>query len=214
MKRAFERIGPLVPALATVGASICVSSLLLAPGPQTPLGPHPVVPSFTTKVGHVVAALSPPAQPRSRRRGLVAPSPVSRSLSATAPRSATSTANLHPSLSQVGRLEAPPASPSPPAPSSPPSPPAAPPVTPQPAPEPVTQAPTQNEKRPKDGSRPGWGHGDPNHDHTGPPGQASKGQKNNQTTVAPAAPVAPVPPAAPGDQHAPHQNGEKKSPGH
>ncbi|HYY63778.1 MAG TPA: hypothetical protein VE688_04140 [Gaiellaceae bacterium] len=33
------------------------------------------------------------------------------------------------------------------------------------------------------GSRPGWGHGDPNHDHTGPPG---KGPKDGGTT-APAA---------------------------
>ena len=202
MKRVVERIGPLVPALATVGASICASSLLLAPGPQT-LEPHPVVPSFTREAGRVVASLPPPAQPPSRVRAPVARSPGRRSLSAAARVSAASTPNLHRSSSQVGR---PAASATPPP--SPPSPPPSPPVTPQPTPEPVTQAPTQNEKPPKDGSRPGWGHGDPNHDHTGPPSKGSKRQEDKPTTVGTGA-LAPV-----GDQHGPHQNGDKKSPGH
>jgi hypothetical protein len=209
MKRVVERIGPLVPALATVGASICASSLLLAPGPQT-LEPHAVVPSFTREAGRVVASLPPPAQPPSRVRAPVARSPGRRSLSAAARVSAASTPNLHRSSSQVGRPAAsatpPPSPPSPPP--SPPSPPPSPPVTPQPTPEPVTQAPTQNEKPPKDGSRPGWGHGDPNHDHTGPPSKGSKRQEDKPTTVGTGA-LAPV-----GDQHGPHQNGDKKSPGH
>jgi hypothetical protein len=206
MKRAVERIGPLVPALATVGASICASSLLLAPGPQT-LEPHPVVPSFTSEAGRVVASLPPPAQPPSRVRPRGPSSPDRRSRSAPAQALATSTPNLHRSSRQGGRLEASAPPPLPPPP-SPPSPPPSPPVTPQPNPEPVTQPPTQNEKRSKDGSRPGWGHGDPNHDHTGPPGKGSKRQENKATTIEAEAP-APM-----GDQHGPHQNGDKKSPGH
>jgi hypothetical protein len=201
MKRAVERIGPVVPALATV-ASICVSSLLLATGPQT-LEPHPVVPSFTPGVGRVIASFPRSAQPVPRGRARVARSPARRSLSAPVRRPATSTPNPDRSSSQVGRLEA--SAPSPP---SPPSAPPAPTVTPQPAPEPGTHAPKQTDKRPKDGNRPGWGHGDPNHDHTGPPGKGSKRQEDK------APPVGAGAPAAVGDQHDPRQNGEKKSPGH
>jgi hypothetical protein len=31
----------------------------------------------------------------------------------------------------------------------------------------------------QDGTKPGWGYGDPNHDHTGPPGQSVNPGKNN-----------------------------------
>jgi len=222
MKRAVQRIGPLVPALATVGASIAVSSLLLGTGPRT-LGPHPVVPPFPREVGRVVASLSPPAQPPSRGRAPVVHSPGRHSLSAPARGSAPTAPSLHRSSRQVGRVGASAAPPP-----SPPSPPPAPPVTPQPSSEPGTQAPTQDEKRSKDGNRPGWGHGDPNHDHTGPPGKGSKRQEDKATTVGAGAPpakgskrqqdkattVGAGVPAAVGDQHDPHQNGEKKSPGH
>jgi hypothetical protein len=202
MQRVVERIGPLVTALATVGASIGVSSILLANGPQT-LAPHPVVPSFTNEVGRVVASLSPPTQLPSRARAPVAHPPHRRSPSAPARASAPPTPILHRSSRQVSRPEA-----SEPPPPSRPSTPLAPPVTPQPIAEPGTQALMQSKKRPKDGNRPGWGHGDPNHDHTGPPGKGSKRQEDKPATVGVGAPV------AQDDQHGPHQNGEKKSPGH
>jgi hypothetical protein len=202
MKRVVERIGPLLPALATV-ASICVSSLLLATGPQT-LGPQPVVPPFTREVGRVVASVSPPApQLPSRRPASVARSPGRSSRSAPPRRPVTSTPSFDRSSRQAGRVEGS-ASPQP----SRPRPPPPPPATPQPTYEPATQVPALHEKRPKDGTRPGWGHGDPNHDHTGPPGKGSKRQEDNATTVGAGAP------AAVRVQDDPSQNGERKSPGH
>src|SRR6266566_6361084 len=68
MKGVVERIGPLVPAFATVGASICVSSLLLSTGPQA-LGPPLVVPPLTREVGRIAASLLLPAQRLSPGRG-------------------------------------------------------------------------------------------------------------------------------------------------
>ncbi len=60
---------------------------------------------------------------------------------------------------------APPAPPSPPPPASPPAPPAAPT---SPLPAPIGEA---SAGRP---DRPGWGKGDKNHDHTGPPGRGKR----------------------------------------
>jgi hypothetical protein len=200
MKQMVARIGPLLPAFATVGASVCTSSLLLTTGPQA-LGPPPVVPPLTTKVGRVVASFSPPAQPLSRSRGPAARPADRRSLSAPAPRSATSTPTSRGSSrppSPVGAAKAPP--PSAPSPASP-----APPVTRPPASVPIPKVSTDKEKRPKEGAKPGWGHGDPNHDHAGPRGKGAKGQENQATTT-------PAPPPVPeGDQHGPSQNGGKKS---
>ena len=201
MKGMVERIGPLVPAFATVGASVCVSSLLLAAGPQT-LGPLPVVPPPTREVGRVVVSLSPPAPPLSRGRGPAARPAERRSRSAPPRALATSTPISHPSSKQVSRVGAPPAPP--PSPSNPPP---APPVTPQPASVTVSQATTDKTKKPKSGNKPGWGHGDPNHNHTGPPGKASQGKKNEATSPQSGPPV-------PADrQHGSGQNGEKKSTG-
>lgn len=199
MKQMVARIGPLLPAFATVGASVCASSLLLTTEPQA-LGPPTVVPPLTTKVGRVVATFSPPAQP-SRSRGPAARPAERRSLSATAHQSATSTPTSRASsspVSPVGASKAPQASP--PSPAS-----TAPPVTPPPASYPIPKVSTDKEKRSKDGNKPGWGHGDPNHDHTGPPRKRSKGQENQATTT-PAAPPVPE-----GDQHGSGKDGGKKS---
>ena len=200
MKQMVARIGPFLPAFATVGASVCTSSLLLTTGPQA-LGPPPVVPPLTTKVGRVVATFSPPAQPLSRSRGLAARRADRRSLSAPAPRSATSTPTSRGSsrpVSPVGVSKAP--QPSPPSPA-----PTAPPVTPPPASVPIPKVSTDKEKRSKDENKPGWGHGDPNHDHTGPRGKGSTGQENQATTTPAAAPV------PEGDQHGSGKDGGKKS---
>jgi len=196
MKQMVARIGPLLPAFATVGASVCTSSLLLATGPQA-LGPPPVVPPLTTTAGRVVATFSPPAQPSSRSRGPA----YRRSLYPPAPRSATSTPTSRGSsrpVSPVGVSKAP--QPSPPSPA-----PTAPPVTPPPASVPIPKVSTDKEKRSKDENKPGWGHGDPNHDHTGPRGKGSTGQENQATTT-PAAASVPE-----GDQHGSGKDGGKKS---
>jgi hypothetical protein len=221
MKLMVERIGPLVPAVATVGASVCATSLLLATGPQAVESP-PVVPPLTREVGRVVASLSPPAQLLSRGRGPTARRVERRSLSAPPHGLASSPPTSYRSSGQASR---PVRASSPPAP-SPPSPLPAPPVTPAPAPVTVVQGTTYKQKRPKDASKPGWGHGDPNHDHTGPPGKGSKGQQNQPTSPGagppgqeskgqqnqPTSPGA-GPPATPGGQHGSPQNGDKKSAG-
>jgi hypothetical protein len=200
MMQMVARIGPLLPAFATVGASVCTSSLLLTTGPQA-LGPPPVVPPLTTKVGRVVASFSRPAQPLSRNRGPTGRAADRRSLSPPAPRSATSTPTSRRSSSPVSPVGASKATqPSPPSPAS-----TAPPATPPPASAPIPKVSTDKEKRSKDGNKPGWGHGDPNHDHTGPPGKGSTGQENQATTT-PSAPPLPE-----GDQHGSGKDGGKKS---
>jgi hypothetical protein len=179
MTRVIQRIGPLFPAVATAGASVCVSSLLLATGPQT-LGPPPVVPPLTSEAGRIVASLSPPAHKLSAGLSRVARSADGRSLSSQARRPAASTpAARHPS--QPGG-ESGPSSPTPP---SPPSPPSAPTVTP---PAPTPAPPAKVIKASTANAKPGWGHGDPNHVHTGPRGQASKGPKSQVPDTGTAAP--------------------------
>jgi hypothetical protein len=232
MKRTVERFGPLVPAIATAGASVCVSSLLLATGPQT-LGPQTVAPPLTSEAGRVVASLSPPASISSVGRGPVAPPADRRSLSSPA-RGPAPSASHRPST-QVKPIGA-----SSPPPQSHPSAPTAPPVAGPTVSAPAVQAST-------DTAKPGWGYGDPNHDHTGPPGKGANGRKSqtasaatdpprradgqndggqhgqkkstgppgngagdrkDQTTSAPA-----QPPAAAADEHGSVQSGEKKSTG-
>jgi len=70
-----------------------------------------------------------------------------------------------------------PAPPSPPPPAAQPPPPVAPPPPPPPppAPPPLTAERAQATTTSK-GTRPGWGHGDKNHDHTGPGGQVAAGR--------------------------------------
>jgi hypothetical protein len=211
MKRMVERIGPLVPAFATVGASVCVSSLLLTTGRQA-LVPQPLVPPVR-EVGRVVAALPPPAQrlsrgqrPATRSAGLSrGRRPATRAAGhriAPARESAAPTPNSHASSRRVRRVGARAA--------PPPSPPSRPPtsVTPQPTSEPAAQAPAEKGKRPKDRKRPGWGNGDRNHDHTGPPGNGSEGELSRAKTARAG------PPVAADDQHGSSQNGAKKSPRH
>jgi hypothetical protein len=62
--------------------------------------------------------------------------------------------------------------PAPPPPVAATPPPAAP--SPSPPPTPVAAVPQQASDP---STRPGWGKGDPNHDHTGPPGQSGKGSR-------------------------------------
>jgi hypothetical protein len=73
----------------------------------------------------------------------------------------------------------PPAPPQPPV--SPPSPPSSPPSP--PAPPPVTPPPPAVSTVQTGGSRPGWGHGDPNHEHTGPPGKGRKSEAPPSSSV-------------------------------
>ena len=195
MKWTVERFGPLVPAFATAGASVCVSSLLLATGPQT-LGPQSVVPPLTSEAGRVVASLSPPAQISSGGRSPAAPPVVHRSLSSPARGPARSAPASHRPPTQVSPV----GTSSPPTQSHPSSPPPAPPVAGHTASVPVVQASTGKGK-------PGWGYGDPNHEHTGPPGKRAKERKDK------AASAGARPPTQADAQNASVQNGEKKSKG-
>ena len=67
---------------------------------------------------------------------------------------------------------APPVTTTPPPTTPPPSPPPNPVVTP-----PVVTPPVPEQAASTSSTRPGWGKGDPNHEHTGPPGQSGKGSK-------------------------------------
>ena len=94
----------------------------------------------------------------------------------------SSEAATHPAAKHPARPARPPIKLKKPAPPSPPStPPAA--VTPQPAapaPSPPTPAPEPVQAAAAStGTRPGWGHGDRNHDHSGPPGQTSASQAHS-----------------------------------
>jgi len=200
--RVVERIGPLVPAIATVGASVCVTSLLLTTVPHA-LGPPPRVPPLKSAARPASVSVSPLTHLVSHSR--VARSPEHRSSAGPARASNKLTPPSRPVSTQVSQGASPPP-PAPPSPPSLPTPPAAPSVTP-PASVTVAPATPDKPKRPKDTTRPGWGHGDPNHDHTGPPGKASKGQKD-QTTPPQAAP-----PATPATEHGSPQGGGKKSEG-
>jgi hypothetical protein len=200
MKLTVERIGPLVPAFATVGASVCASTLFLTTLPHT-LGPSsPVVPPLSREVERVVVSLSPPTQLLARGRSRVTRPAERRSLPTPTRRSATSRPSSHSVSTQVRPIGAP--APLPPALKTPP----APPVALPPPSAPPEQASAGKRKPPKDTNKPGWGRGDPNHDHTGPPGKGAKAQENQ-----PATPGS-VPPVAAGNQHGSSQNGEKKPP--
>jgi hypothetical protein len=194
MKRTVERIGPLVPAFATAGASVCVSSLLLATGPQT-LGPQTVVPPLTSEAGRIVAALSPPGQISAGGRNPIARPADRRSLSSPTHGPAPPAPASHRPSTQANPVGA-----SSPPPRSPASPPPAPPATGPTPSAPAVQASTGKAK-------PGWGYGDPNHDHTGPPGKKANGKKNQ------AASTGAGPPTAVDAQHGSVQNGGKKSTG-
>jgi hypothetical protein len=215
--RVVERIGPLAPAFATVGASVCVSSLLLTTVPHA-LGPSPGVPPLKgeTRPASVTVSplkrLVPHGQSRvARAAGHPIPAGPSRASTTSTP----SSPSVPTQISPIG-TPSPTTTPPPPAlPSPTPAPPAAsPPVS-------VTVAtpPTDKRKPAKDTSKPGWGHGDPNHDHTGPPGKGSKDQKSQPTPPVPAPPASqpppPVaaPPATPGAEHGSPQSGKKKSEG-
>ena len=69
----------------------------------------------------------------------------------------------------------PPASQPPPPPPQPPPPPSPPPPPPRPGPPPPPPAPSPPppSAAPAESTKPGWGCGDPNHTHTGPPGKGS-----------------------------------------
>jgi len=79
----------------------------------------------------------------------------------------------------------PPSPPAPPPPPSPPPPPPPPPPSPPPPPAPVARSVAEQ------GARPGWGHGDKNHVHTGPPTKKGKAPE----PPSPAQPTQPEPPA-------------------
>jgi hypothetical protein len=208
MKRTVERIVPLVPAAAAVGASLCASSLLFTTPPQ-PVGPRPVATPVTGQVGRVVATPVPLTQPASRRAAPVVRPRGLHALGAQARRAETPAPppSHHPTRkgSPVGDSKTPPPSTGPPP---------APAPSPSPAPVSVPQVSTNQAPPAKGGSRPGWGHGDQNHDHTGPPGKRSKGQ-DAQTAPQPppAAQPTEAPQPTPGNSQGDAHSGGKKSPG-
>jgi hypothetical protein len=208
MKRTVERIVPLLPAAAAVGASVCVSSLLFTTPPQ-PIAPQPVPTPVSGNVGRVLAAPFPVVARPARRRVAAAPAGDPKALVA----GTRAIARAAPPSQRSPKPEAPAA---PPAPA--PAPPAIAPVAaPPPAPAPtqaVAQAPANPVKPAKSGTRPGWGHGDPNHEHTGPPGKGPKSKDSPPSPPPAPAPAAAPPPATQAGGHGNDHGGGKKSPGH
>jgi hypothetical protein len=210
MKRTVERIVPLLPAVAAVGASVCASSLVFT-NPPPPVEPQPLVTPATHQLGRVLASpvlLARPPSPRAapiRRRGGLHELPAHAHRAESPPRPSSPVSPV------VSPTPLPPAQP----PNPPPAPAPAPPVTAAPTPAPAPQTSTQQVTVTTTESRPGWGRGDGNHNHTGPPGQASKGQDKKGPTAQPppAQPPPPPPPVASGETHGNDHSGDKKSPG-
>ena len=148
--------------------------------PYSPAWPAPEAPGRVT-VTHVPRHEPATSPGRAARTG-----PAARSAVATAgPSSKTSqTATSSPAVAKVGDQNPPPQSPpaSPPPQSPPPSPP---PPSPPPPASPPTRAALVVTAPAKKGARPGWGKGDRNHDHTGPP------------ATPPTPPMPPTPPTQP-----------------
>ena len=177
--------------------------------PYTPAWPAPEAPGRVT-VTHVPTHEPATSPGRAARTG-----PAARSAVATAgPSSKTShPATSSPAIAKVGDQNPPPQSPpaspppqspppSPPPPAPPPSPPPppAPPPSPPPPPSPTTRAASVVTAPANKGERPGWGKGDRNHIHTGPP------------ATPPTPPTQPEPPQpqAPAEQPEDHGHPKKK----
>ena len=111
-----------------------------------------------------------------RPRAATAASPAQLASATVAPSSAAAAPVSAPAFPPRRKSRAKHVAPRPaPSPPSPPVSPPPPPPPPPPAPAPPTPAlpPPPPAAVPEKGSRPGWGHGDRNHTHTGPPGLAS-----------------------------------------
>ena len=93
----------------------------------------------------------------------------------------------------------------PPSPPAPPSPPTPPPPSPPPPATPVARTVAEQ------GARPGWGHGDKNHVHSGPPAKKGKAQEP-PSPAQPTQPPAPPQPASPPTDRD-HGNGNGKGNG-
>src|SRR5262245_22353547 len=137
-----------------------------APAPPTVrIVPHHLTAPAKRAVVHVAVVRSAPQSATSLASQTVG-SPSSPEAPASSP----------PSKPTPKPTPAPTPSPSPPPTTTTTSPPASTPTTPVAAPAqqsapPPTTTPTPTTETPGDDTRPGWGHGDQNHDHTGPGGQ-------------------------------------------
>jgi hypothetical protein len=190
--------------------------------PYSPAWPAPEAPGRVT-VTHVPTHETATSRGRAARTG-----PAARSAVATAgPSSKTSrAATSSPAVGKVGDQKPPPQSPpaspppqspppSPPAPSPPPPPtpppspppPPAPPPSPPPPASPPTRAVSVVRAPASKGERPGWGKGDRNHDHTGPP--AAPPTPPPPTPPTPPTPPQPPQPQTPADQPKNHGHSKK-----
>ena len=211
MKRTVERIVPLLPAAAAVVTSVCASSLLFTAPPQ-PVVPGPVTAPDSGHVGRVLAAPVPAVERPATPHAVAAGPDRPEALAAHARRAAGPAPPSH--------QPAKPVTPVPPSPTAT-APSVAPPAPPAPA-RAVAQAPTNQAKPAQTATRPGWGHGDPNHTHAGPPGKGPKPKEEKKQAPSPPPTPAPAPPPVPepppsgdthGNGHGNDHGGGKKSPG-
>ena len=183
--------------LATVTAMLSLYFWLRAIGgdPTAPLAQHPLVPVQD----HVVRVLGPPhrvrphvtksRRPENAARGVLRLEAV-RAAAVIVERPSPAASPPPPSHSggASSNPPAPPTSPpapptsSPPPPPPPPSPPPSPPSPSTPtgpsAPKPPPPPPAAPPSAPPPSTKPGWGCGDSNHTHTGPPGQNGKDKES------------------------------------
>ena len=189
--RVAVRGGEGLALLAAAGGALAVSHQLehrLATNPVPAVGLH-----SRQEAPSIVFATAPPAQEGAPQQRVTLPAIFPN-------RTATTATTPTPELTR----QTPPSPPSP-SPPAPPAPPASP--APAPAPTPTQQtspAPTSTTSSPQPGdtpnlppersltetsTRPGWGHGDRNHKHTGPPGAPPSTNPPSTPTTEPTAPT-------------------------
>jgi hypothetical protein len=187
---------PLLTAGALIAVAVVSASAALRggdPGPEATRRPaSPARPAYVDRHALIASAPAVAGERPTRRAGVRARAAPRRSreaaaepllVAAPAPTAPTPSAQPHAPPAPPPPAGAPPSADPPPPPPTvapPPPPPARDPIPspppPPPPPAPVAPPPPPPPPpSPGDGStRPGWGHGDENHEHTGPPGQVGK----------------------------------------
>jgi hypothetical protein len=182
--------------------------------PYNPPWPAPAAPGRVT-VTHVPRYEPATSHGRAARSSAAKAAQLS---SATAEPRAQASHTSSPEAPKVGAQKPPPQSPpaSPPPQTSPPSPPPPPPSpSPPPPPPPPTRTALAVTAPAKKGERPGWGKGDTNHDHTGPPAKPPKSAKPSKPPKTnPPEPASPATPPESPEPPKPQAADQPKDHGH
>jgi hypothetical protein len=167
------RIQPFAPARRAGGAPRATGERLVVAASPPPASVSPAAPSSPTERPTTPAAAPKPApkptpKPAPTPAPKPRPTPVPTPAPTPTPTPGPTGGSPQPAPAPTPAPTTPTPAPTPPQP-GPPTP--VPPVLPPATPAPTTPTPTPAAPTPASGERPGWGHGDDNHGHTGPPGQ-------------------------------------------